>query len=83
MNFGINFGSSMMEMQSSANIADAQMGLMQGSVQKEQLLNQIGSQPAYDLYQKEKAIDLNAARLDTFEKMNKVNEKEAKKKKKA
>lgn len=80
----ISFGSissDSMMMQATANIADAQMAQMQGSVQKEQLLSQIGSQPMYDLYQKEKSIDLNSARLDTFERMNVANEQRLKEKK--
>lgn len=78
---GINFGSDIMAMQASANIADAQMGMMQGAMAKEQLLSHMGQMPVRDVYQREKAIDLNNARLDTFEKLNVATEKATKKRK--
>ena len=82
MDFGINFGSYMMEMQSGAGIADSQMGMMGLAAEKDRLIAQVGQMPAQDMFQREKKIDLEMAKLDTYEKMHAKNEKAAKEKKK-
>lgn len=82
MNFGINFGSNIMEMQSSAGVADSQMGMVGLMAQKDRLISQVGQMPAQDMFEREKKIDMEMAKLDTFEKMHAKNEKAAKEKKK-